>query len=486
MAADLEVPTAEQVAAHYHESLVRKRSARRLMWGMIFGLVLLAMLAPVALYIAWLAHGRALLREELAKIQAAGDPITTAEMAEWYKLPEGSRDITQLWLEAIRPFGTTEYQDSCAGVPLVGFSRPPWTAPPLEQPLAAADEQAIREWLTLHQDKVAAIYAAAREEGEVRYPYDFRQGAYALTTSDHLLVHSATLPLRLEFQVFARQPNLDPAIENLATRLSLVESGCNSPSLSMLLNRAGTHGRTLEDLRQLVATDRLSDAQLARLQSLLRKLNSSSQLTDAMLGDRAMAYWIFYQELGLLPDFDDFSRRSRTPHETTHAIDTISRPEDCAMALGMYTRLLAASRLPLHEALAESKAIEQERHALQSKTLDGLRYLASSAVVVDVSAIAEVFAGFQAMCTNLDTAIATRRYRLLHAQLPQTLDQLTPDFLPHMPVDPFDGQPLRFIAQDDKLVIYSIGKDLVDDGGVCDPAKQEPDIALEVQQPSTE
>ena len=42
-------------------------------------------------------------------------------------------------------------------------------------------------------------------------------------------------------------------------------------------------------------------------------------------------------------------------------------------------------------------------------------------------------------------AMAVERFKLAHeGQLPETLDQLAPKFFESVPVDPFDGQPLRY------------------------------------------
>jgi hypothetical protein len=45
------------------------------------------------------------------------------------------------------------------------------------------------------------------------------------------------------------------------------------------------------------------------------------------------------------------------------------------------------------------------------------------------------------------------------------LEQLVPDFIAWLPVDPFDGKPMRMKRTDHGLVIYSVGHDRVDNGG---------------------
>ena len=64
------------------------------------------------------------------------------------------------------------------------------------------------------------------------------------------------------------------------------------------------------------------------------------------------------------------------------------------------------------------------------------------------------------------TAIALKRYQLKHGNYPADLNSLVPEFLPAVPLDPVDGQPLRYRHNADKtFLLYSVGENGVDDGG---------------------
>ena len=63
-------------------------------------------------------------------------------------------------------------------------------------------------------------------------------------------------------------------------------------------------------------------------------------------------------------------------------------------------------------------------------------------------------------------AIALKRYALRHHQLPEKLDELTPDLLQTVPIDCMDGEPLRYQPNaDGTFLLYSVGANGVDDGG---------------------
>lgn len=67
----------------------------------------------------------------------------------------------------------------------------------------------------------------------------------------------------------------------------------------------------------------------------------------------------------------------------------------------------------------------------------------------------------------LITAIALERYRGKNGSYPKTLAELAPEFMKTMPVDFMDGQPLRYrLKEDGHFLLYSVGLDCVDDGGI--------------------
>ena len=80
------------------------------------------------------------------------------------------------------------------------------------------------------------------------------------------------------------------------------------------------------------------------------------------------------------------------------------------------------------------------------------------------------------------TAIAIERYRRDRGQIPNDLKQLVPEFMPQVPTDPFDGKPLRYVVEDGEYLIYSVGKNGVDDGGQGD---FDPDIVFRVERTDT-
>jgi len=59
--------------------------------------------------------------------------------------------------------------------------------------------------------------------------------------------------------------------------------------------------------------------------------------------------------------------------------------------------------------------------------------------------------------------LALKAFKLATGRLPKTLDELVPEYLAAVPLDDFDGKPLRYSPE--KKILYSVGKDLKDEGG---------------------
>jgi hypothetical protein len=72
--------------------------------------------------------------------------------------------------------------------------------------------------------------------------------------------------------------------------------------------------------------------------------------------------------------------------------------------------------------------------------------------------------------TLAETAAALKRFQLKHRRWPATIEELVPEFFARVPLDPFDGKPLRYRAETNGTFrLYSIGTDCEDDGGDARP-----------------
>lgn len=86
-------------------------------------------------------------------------------------------------------------------------------------------------------------------------------------------------------------------------------------------------------------------------------------------------------------------------------------------------------------------------------------------------------------CVDLArTAIALERYRLAHGALPVSLAALAPQWMPQVPHDIINGDSLHYHrTSDGQFVLYSVGWNETDDGGVV-VAAHDPDSGVNTEQ----
>jgi hypothetical protein len=80
----------------------------------------------------------------------------------------------------------------------------------------------------------------------------------------------------------------------------------------------------------------------------------------------------------------------------------------------------------------------------------------------------EGFSGFkvyaECLLSGIRLVVAVRRFELRTGHLPARLEDLVPDELAVVPQDPYAGGPFRYSQE--KGIVYAVGKDLADSGGL--------------------
>ena len=95
-------------------------------------------------------------------------------------------------------------------------------------------------------------------------------------------------------------------------------------------------------------------------------------------------------------------------------------------------------------------------------------------VLGDSKSLLERAAEAEARRRLVIAALALDRFRLSHGAYPKSLAELAPDFLKSVPIDFMDGQPLRYRpTADGHFVLYSVGLDCVDHGGLMPQHKED-------------
>lgn len=404
------------------------------------------------------------VREEIDKIRSEGQPVTAAEIDSHYSLPPGSVDSTDLWLAAIEAVSRDEYKADSAAISLLSDANGKIPEPGEPWPEQAAAEQ----FLAKHGDLLATVREAASTGGAARYP---TQLPYDNSTTLKPFRGAPAIGrlLSLESEIHARQGDAHAAAVAIDTLLALAKSFDGEPMLVAVLVRISIDDVALDCLRRLMATHELSDGDLAAIGVRFNAINYHSHLHQAMLGAR----------VACLRTFD---------HPETLAGAVPSKAalmffglEDRAVYLRLMHEVVAASAAsdPISWQSAMEDTQERILATFESPSANW-KYPIAKHLLQSMRPWSTAVGRGTALRDVANTALAAERFRRARGRLPHALDDLAPNFLPRVPLDPFDGALLRWVVTDDDYRIYSIGQDGVDQGGASDEPAPAHDIVFRV------
>ena len=228
----------------------------------------------------------------------------------------------------------------------------------------------------------------------------------------------------------------------------------------------------LEPIYEGLAQHKWSDTQLAELDAELVKLDFLADYEFSMRGE--MIFRISETE---------YLRRSRN----FQALDYSENGSHSSSASHLGFRLAPASffyrneltigqmherwTLPIVDITNRTispKKVDQSTAAADKALQHGWPYNILARMIFPATGKAVTqYAREQSSIDLARTAIALERYHLAHGNYPESLDALAPQFIQKVPHDVIGGGPLHYRRTDDgQFVLYSVGWNETDDGGV--------------------
>jgi len=368
----------------------------------------------------------------LTAIRQAGEPVALTELDAWYAEPPAGENAASLYAEA---FAAMTLEDANS---------------------SSFREQNQKALGPLHQ-------AAARTQ--CRYPLDLKAGFKA--SMPHLPKIKLCAQLLAQQTVFASaNGRMDTAADSIIDGLRLARSLDLEPTVISQTTRVRAEQVAVSGLIQALDKGRLSEKDLARLQSAFDETEKGGvgMFARALAGERCMTISLF---LAPSREVAEFLTTLKHPFPASF-IDNYRRSstnqEDFAFCLDELTSLVAAAKLPFPEGLNVVSQQEEQVSKAQSKG-----YLIAGIMLPNLGKALENSAARLAELRAAQAVVALERYRLAHASaLPVGLSTLVPQYLSAVPADPFDGKPLRYKQIAPKgYIVYSIGQDRQDDGGMA-------------------
>ncbi|MBX3323951.1 MAG: hypothetical protein KF757_13285 [Phycisphaeraceae bacterium] len=302
------------------------------------------------------------------------------------------------------------------------------------------------------------------------------------------LIRRLSKELVADAHIAASRGQGDRVVEDLAALLNMGRLAAESETIIGQLVQVAIESLALNSLSQIIThhPDLFAELHLATLDSALRTIGRGEPATDN--GLTRFVPNLEYERLF----FDDILQRTYSDDGNGNGRLTLSGAR--FIASGFVTTSPDASS-PVHVATMMLLAPNRQTLATQHKTIfdtqetqgrlrpwerDGaaLNALYDSISPIGrsqfsllsqlVPAFTSAYRTFDRIDTARDamlTVVAIERYRLAHGAYPQSLDVLVPSLLPGLPFDPVDGQTLRYRLTESGFVLYSLGRDGVDDLG---------------------
>ncbi len=264
----------------------------------------------------------------------------------------------------------------------------------------------------------------------------------------------------------------EAAAEDVLTSLRIIQHLKNEPLLITFLVRAAMLDETIQPIWEGISAHRWNNLQLVRFQEELKKIDQFYGFSLALRGERILSHHTIWMSehrsrIDFLIDFfspmcKDCNNFSLEPY----IFYLFPKGWFCQNALTL-DRFYIETFLPAvdweHHCVSPSKieAVHQALRVKMSPYNIFMRLMMPRSVSATEPAMSQTSADEAVLACTLE------RYRMAQGDYPPTLDALVPTFVTSLPPDRINCQPLKYRRTNDgKFVLYSVGWNEKDDGGV--------------------
>jgi hypothetical protein len=448
----------------------------------VLALALVVVMVPVVL-VVWFASFKGSVKADIrrleARARARGEPLTFTEFTNKLPViaPQSNAAVTllEVWKREDPAYWNAFLQGT---QPLP--KRTKERGHPVQKILSAqtASERRTKP-LTEEQKRKAGEFLEARRRylSDVRLALDHPACLFPVKYSDGykaLMPHIAEMKadmqdFRLLVSVSTESGDVKDAIAGLNTIARISAALHQDPTLIGQVVSLSSAGAVLVETEALLTRHKLPPAKLDELAVLLAGLQRTNGFRRGITSERVNGLAAFDMTTVPIdePSGDGDPESGEQAEESLRTVMQVLR----VIGLEQIDRRLMLETYEQAEALAErfspaslrqmnelAEVSKQKASEFPPKLISSL--LLQSALLAHVR-----FYSLEARRRAAVTALAVERFRQANRRLPNSLAELVPTFLPAIPQDPFNGQPLRFRTNAPGYVVYSVGSDFTDDQG---------------------
>ncbi len=321
---------------------------------------------------------------------------------------------------------------------------------------------------------------AARSRPSSRFAirYDW-QNPWGILLPHLAIVKQTVVLLRLKAVAELAAGHSEQGLQDVLLALRLTDSARSEPTLLSQLVRVATLEITMQPIWEGLAARRWSEPQLQTLQATLQSMDFIADLQHALEAEKVWGNLTIalFRDHQSPASFSSLVSEDGSPAAWIKEVDkaigdaprawfdseqrTFNRIYDQRMFPGID---VAARRVDSRR--IDENARETERELRGDKTVVQDHRAFAKAFVVPPGKVHLKLAGAQGSVNLAVVACALERHRSATGAYPKTLSGLTPRFLPKIPHDVVNGEPLHYGLNDDgTFLLYSVGWNGTDDGG---------------------
>jgi len=279
--------------------------------------------------------------------------------------------------------------------------------------------------------------------------------------------------LAMDTLVAARRGDMDRALVNLEAGLGLARATARDQILISSLVDIAITGIAHHAIRDGIAPGSLDGAQTRELVNALARSYPNEAYTAALATEAAMGRSIFDGiRTGEMPPGIESQGQGDELISTVYG-SVLMRPllnlDEGAQADAL-ARLIEASTLPYYEAREDIRQLEEE-------LAGGLPFLKPITRITTpaIGQTLEAQARGQATVDLMRLGLLLELEYAETGRYPDSLDAVADGMGGSVPLDPYTGEPYRYIPQGDAFQLYSLYVNGTDDGGVGE--RREGDLA---------
>jgi len=329
--------------------------------------------------------------------------------------------------------------------------------------------------LSKHAPAIEELRQAAQLPSS-RFPLDYDIDDPAEILLPHLAaLKQCSLALQLRAIAELQNGQSEQAFDDVMLALRLADSIRTEPFIITHLVRIAILQITLQPVWEGLAEHQWSDAQLAALDAELAKLDFPADYEFSVRSERAahvkIVDWLEQKRSRFWELFSMFNEDERNlMNNFGLTVEIYLMPKgwyyQSQIVLSQVQQQWVLPMVNPELQTVSPQAARESTNAVGSLRPSGINLFARL-LLPELGNYANRIAYGQTAVNLARVAIALERYQLAHGEYPGSLDALTPQFMKKIPHDVIGGQPLKYHREaDGRFVLYSVGWNETDDGGV--------------------